>query len=90
MSAIASELETITGTLKRSQVNGLRALAEDHAVSIDELIANGIDHLFAAVEEYDPLLQLIGMIKDDGPTDMARNHDAYLAEMFDGERRPLS
>jgi excisionase family DNA binding protein len=32
--------------------------------------------------EHHPLLQLIGLIKDDGPTDMAENHDKYLAEAY--------
>jgi len=29
-----------------------------------------------------PLLKLIGFIDDDGPTDMAENHDKYLAEAY--------
>jgi hypothetical protein len=89
VSAIADEMETITVTLKRVQVDALRALAEDHGVSIDELIADGISQLLMTLEEDDPLFQIIGMIKD-GPTDMARNHDAYLAEMYDKERRSVS
>lgn len=30
----------------------------------------------------DPLWDLVGMIKDDGPTDMAENHDKYLADIY--------
>ncbi len=29
-----------------------------------------------------PLWDLVGFIKTDGPTDMAENHDKYLAEIY--------
>jgi excisionase family DNA binding protein len=29
-----------------------------------------------------PLMKMIGFIKDEGPTDMAENHDKYLAEAY--------
>ncbi len=30
----------------------------------------------------DPLWDIVGMIDDDGPTDMAENHDRYLADAY--------
>jgi len=30
----------------------------------------------------DPLWNIVGIIDDEGPTDVARNHDAYLAEAY--------
>jgi excisionase family DNA binding protein len=32
--------------------------------------------------ENHPLIKLIGLVKDDGPTDMVRNHDKYLADAY--------
>lgn len=89
MSAITTELETITVTLKRTQVEALRALADDHAVSIDELIANGSNLILMTIEEDEPLFRLIGMVKD-GPTDLSERHDEHFAEKIHRVRNPSS
>lgn len=89
MSAIATELETITVTLKRTQDDALRALADDHAVSIDELISDGITQLLMAIEEYEPLLRLIGLAED-GPTDLSERHDEHFTEEIHRIRNPSS
>jgi excisionase family DNA binding protein len=33
-------------------------------------------------DENHPLMKMMGFIKDDGPTDLAENHDKYLAEAY--------
>jgi hypothetical protein len=38
--------------------------------------------------EHDPLWRIVGLVNQDGPTDVARNLDDYLAEaLFDWKRR---
>ena len=44
-----------------------------------ELIRQGVDQILRDVSpEDDPLNDIIGLVKD-GPTDLAENHDRYLA-----------
>lgn len=84
MSTVATDIEMITIKLRKAQVQSLRALAERRGVSLDELIQDGIDHVQATIEsENELMLGLIGIGEDqpDTPTDMAENHDRYLAEM---------
>jgi hypothetical protein len=36
----------------------------------------------------DPLLDLVGLITNDGPDDVAANHDTYLAAIYGNWRQP--
>lgn len=65
----------------------LRALATKREVPIARLVREGVDRLLDELPvEDDPLLDIIGLM-DGGPPDMAKNHDAYLAEMIEQENR---
>jgi excisionase family DNA binding protein len=59
-------------------------LAEAYADTHEE-VAEDEEHYFGSGKPLDfdsPLWDLIGFIDDDGPTDMAVNHDRYLAEAY--------
>jgi len=74
--------------LRPEQVEPLRALARRRKVSVAELVRQGIDQVLAAVPpEEDPLLGIIGLVDDDGPTDMAEKHDDYLVKWIQEENR---
>jgi hypothetical protein len=73
--------------LRPEQIESLRSLAERRKVSIAELIRQGVDRVLADVPaEEDPLWNIIG-IANAGPTDLAANHDKYLAEAITEEGR---
>ena len=66
--------------LRPDQLAALRALAKRRGVSIAELMRQGADRVLAEVDPSDdPLWDLVGIVDDDGPEDMAEHHDAYLA-----------
>lgn len=66
--------------LRRDQLAALRALALRRGVSIAELMRRGVDRVLAETEPgEDPLWDLVGIVDDEGPVDMAERHDAYLA-----------
>ncbi len=74
--------------LRPEQVEPLRDLARRRNVSVAELVRQGIDRVLAAVPpEDDPLLGIIGLVDDDGPTDMAEKHDDYLVKWIQEENR---
>ena len=74
--------------LRLDQVEPLRVLARRRNVSVAELIRQGIDRVLAAVPpEEDPLLAIVGLVDDDGPTDMADKHDDYLVNGIQEENR---
>ena len=67
--------------LAAEQVESLRSVAERRKVSIAER-SEGVDRILADVPaEEDPLWNIIG-IMDGGPSDLAENHDKYIAEMI--------
>jgi hypothetical protein len=73
--------------LRPEQIESLRSLAARRKVSIAELIHQGVDRVLADVPtEEDPLWNIIG-IANAGPTDLAANHDQYLAEAIAEEGR---
>ena len=73
--------------LRPEQVESLRSVAERRKVSIAELVRQGVDRILADVPaEEDPLWNIIG-IMDGGPSDLAENHDKYIAEMIAEENR---
>lgn len=73
--------------LRAEQVESLRSVAERRKVSIAELVRQGVDRILADVPaEEDPLWNIIG-IMDGGPSDLAENHDQYIAEMIAEENR---
>jgi len=73
--------------LRVEQVESLRSVAKRRGVSLAELVRQGVDHILAEVPaEEDPLWDIIG-IANAGPTDLAANHDRYLAEAIAEEGR---
>lgn len=85
MSAIT--MRPIQVYLRPEQIASLRAVAERRQVSVAELIRQGVDRVLADVPaEEDPLWNIIG-IMDGGPSDLAENHDKYIAEMIAQENR---
>lgn len=90
MSTVSTDIETITIRLRKAQVQSLRAVAERRGISLDELIQDGINHVQATVEaENELMLGIIGIGEEqpDSPTDVAENHDRYLADMVHGRNR---
>lgn len=76
--------------LERRQHRQLKWLAERRGASMATLIRESVGaYLDALPTEDEPLYGLIGFFPvDDGPTphgDVARNHDAYLADLHEAE-----
>ncbi len=45
-----------------------------------EIMRRGVDRMLAETTlDEDPLWELVGVVDDEGPTDMAERHDAYLS-----------
>jgi hypothetical protein len=85
MSALA--MKPIQVHLRPEQIDSLRSVADRRKVSIAELIRQGVDRILSDVPvEEDPLWNIIG-IMDSGPSDLAENHDKYIAEMIAQENR---
>lgn len=73
--------------LRPEQREALRALAKKRGVSMAELVRQGVDYVLSEVSlEEDPIMSLVGMF-DSGVTDLAENHDKYLAEIYEAESR---
>ena len=70
--------------LDPEQHHQLRGYAERRGQSIGSLVRESVARYLADVDvEDDPLLGLIGLAEDTGPTphgDVAMEHDAYLTE----------
>ncbi|MFN0074027.1 MAG: CopG family transcriptional regulator [Chloroflexota bacterium] len=65
--------------LRTSQRDALESLARRRGVSMAELVRQGVDRILRDLSPADdPLNEVIGLVKDDGPTDLAEKHDAYL------------
>jgi len=73
--------------LRVEQIESLRSVAKRRGVSLAELVRQGVDYILAEVPvEEDPLWNIIGTANA-GPTDLAANHDRYLAEAIAEEGR---
>ena len=71
--------------LRPDQQAALRDLARDKGVSMAELMRRGVDLVLAEVEpDRDPLWNIVGIVDDAGPKDMAEHHDAYVAHVDAG------
>ena len=65
--------------LSQDEDDALEAEARRLGISKSEVVRRCVRPLVSAAEPWvSPFEDLIGIIKDDGPTDMGRNHDDYL------------
>jgi len=85
MGAVAGQPSQVY--LRPGQREALRALAKKRGVSMAELVRQGVDYVLSEVSlEEDPIMSLVGMF-DSGVTDLAENHDKYLAAICEAENR---
>ena len=71
--------------LRDDQEKALRKVAEQRGESLAALVRAGVDLFLEGLPpEEDPLLDIVGLF-DSGVTDLAENHDAYLAELVQKE-----
>ena len=67
--------------LRQDQADALRRWSEKKEVSMAELVRQGVDRLLADLPiNDDPLWDIVGL-GSSGDSDLARNHDIYLAEL---------
>lgn len=75
--------------LTAEQHRRIRRLAGARGASMGSIIRESIATYLAGIPvEEDPAFGVAGLIVDDGPEphgDVAREHDAYLADALDGE-----
>ena len=77
--------KTLSVQLSEEQYGRLRELSEKRGVPVPEMVRQGVD---AMIEVYsDRAWDIIG-IADSDVTDLAENHDKYLAEIYEDENRP--
>ena len=75
-------MRSVQVRLRHDQLEGLKSLARGRGVSLAELVREGVDSLLREPPlGRDPLWDIIG-IADAGPSDLAENHDKYLAEAY--------
>jgi hypothetical protein len=73
--------------LRPAQIETARSVADRRGVSLAELVRQALDAYLAEMPaEEDPLWNIIGSANA-GPTDLAANHDKYLAEAIAEEGR---
>ncbi len=73
--------------IRPEQHEMLRALAARRAVSVSQLVREGIDRLLTDIPiEEDPLWDIVGLVEG-APPDLAEQHDKYLAEWLAEENR---
>lgn len=74
--------------LDETQHRRLKALAVRRSKSVSELVRDGVDQVLAAAERerrWNRVWQVVGTCHDrDGASDVAVNHDTYLAEIYSG------
>ena len=71
--------------LRDDQEIALRSVAERRGESLAALVRAGVDLFLEGLPpDEDPLLDIVGLF-DSGVTDLAKNHDAYLAELVQKE-----
>ncbi len=76
--------------LRDDQEKALRSVAERRGESLASLVRAGVDLLLEGLPpDEDPLLDIVGLF-DSGVTDLAENHDAYLAGMIEKESQDES
>ena len=75
--------------LDPDQYERLKELAARRSKSLAQLVRDGVDHVLAIEEResaWDRFLAAAGSFRsEDGPTDVAERHDAYLADAFSRE-----
>lgn len=65
--------------LSQDEDDAIESEARRLGISKSEVVRRCVSPLVKISEPWaSPFEDLIGMIKDDGPTDMGRNHDEYL------------
>ena len=65
--------------LSQDEDDAIEAEARRLGISKSEVVRRCVRPLVKVPERWvSPFEDLIGIIKDDGPTDMGRNHDDYL------------
>ena len=65
--------------LSQDEDDAIESEARRLGISKSEVVRRCVRPLVSAAEPWvSPYEDLIGIIKDDGPTDMGRNHDYYL------------
>ena len=65
--------------LSEDEDNAIESEARRLRISKSEVVRRCVRPLLIPAEEWvSPFEDLIGIIKDDGPTDMGRHHDDYL------------
>ncbi len=80
-----SKKKPIQVYLRDDQEKALRSVAERRGESLAALVRAGVDLFLEGLPpDEDPLLDIVGLF-DSGVTDLAENHDAYLAELVQKE-----
>lgn len=75
--------------LTEKQAYTLKVMAREKGVSVAELIRHSIDHYIHSMKEptleekYERSMSIVGKYRTE-ETDMGRNHDRYLAEIYGG------
>jgi hypothetical protein len=73
--------------VSEEQYEKLRELSEKRGVPVPLMVRQGIDRMIDIYS--DSLWDIIGMADSD-VTDLAENHDKYLAEIYEDENRPCA
>ena len=72
--------------LEEDQLARLKRLAEEQSTSMAQLVRHGVELVLEEVERnrrWRRLMEAAGTCRDrSGTTDVAENHDAYLAEIY--------
>ncbi len=81
-------LKLSEGTVRRHITAGrlptvrIGRLIHIHCEAVERFLEPVTSELWEPITADDPLWNIVGIIDDDGPTDMAENHDYYLAEAY--------
>jgi predicted DNA-binding protein len=77
--------------LTEEQAARLRTLSAEQGVSVAALIRQGVDHVLSESShgaDWELALSVLGRHRDlEGATDVAVNHDDYLADAYEHWRR---
>ncbi len=84
----AALLKVSDGTVRRHVAAGrlpavrVGRLIRIRREAVERFLEPVTSELWVPITADDPLWNIVGIIDDDGPTDMAENHDYYLAEAY--------
>ncbi len=67
--------------LRQDQMDSLRVLAERQEVSLSELVRQSVDRLLLEIPVQDDPLWDVVNLGDSGLSDLAAEHDRYLADI---------